>query len=87
MNVSIYIRKYEDTKVRKYINIFLFPFIIYSYIHMLLLACPFRADGQYAVLRLHSRLRHRTMRYKRVIAARRLVHASFTAIENPCWWL
>lgn len=45
------------------------PFVIHSYVHMILLARSLRAEGQDAVLSLRSCLRHRAMRYKRVIAA------------------
>ena len=59
------------------------PFVIYRYAHMLLFARPLRADRQYAVLRLRSRLRHRAMRHKRIIAARLTIHAHDALLAMP----
>lgn len=44
------------------------PFVIHSYVHMILFARSLRADGQNTVLSLRPSLRHRAMRHKRVIA-------------------
>lgn len=45
------------------------PFVIHSYVHMILFARSLRADGQDAVLSLRSCPRHRAMRYKRIETA------------------
>lgn len=45
------------------------PFVIHSYVHMILFARSLRADRQNAILRLHSRLYHCTMGYKRIETA------------------
>lgn len=45
------------------------PFVIHSYVHMILFARSLRADRQNAILRLHSQLYHCTMGYKRIETA------------------
>lgn len=59
------------------------PFVIHSYVHMILFTRSLRADGQDAVLSLRSCPRHRAMRYKRVIAVQKTIHAHDALLALP----
>ena len=56
------------------------PFVIYSYVHTLLLTRSFRADGQDAILSLHSSARHGRVGREGIVFTRAILCASLLDI-------